>query len=273
MNNEPTNIVEYLESIRFQDLSNKRVFIGISGGINSAAVLCYLATIHPERYRPSKVFSFYAHLSEHSPDTLRFVRHMVMYGKKRFPEFNFKFSVNSIHKMFNKENFIPHPRLSPCSERLKQVPMMKYQAEMQTEINVVGYVHHERRRRERQQSRAADPLSYYYPIIDFTDEECFDLVRREIGWYPAIYDVRDEQGRRVFKHNNCLPCKNMTGNIMSDGSATGQYQDVKRYYPEFHIAAVKTLNDIETRTGLPNYWGRKPTDTTSDIGCTDFVCE
>lgn len=257
----------------FMDLSEKRVFIGLSGGINSAAVLCYLSTIHPVELRPKKVFAFYAHLKEHSPDTLAFVRHLVMYGKRNYPEFHFKFSVASVNEFFKKEKFIPHPKLSPCTEHLKMIPMIRYQAEMETDINLVGYVHHEKRRIERMERKAKEGENFIYPLAEYSDNDCLALVKREIGWYPAIYDIRDEKGKIVFRHNNCLPCKNMQGNLLSDGTTTKNYEAVQKHFPQYYANALKTLKHIEAATGQPNYWGRKPSDESTDTGCTDYVCE
>lgn len=256
----------------FLDLSDKRAFLPISGGINSAAVLCYLATIHPEHLRPKEVFSFYAHLKEHSPDTVPFVRAVVTYGKKHFEQFHFKLSVGSVNALWKRKNMVAHPMLSPCTEWLKLIPMMQYKAEIDADIDLMGYVWHERKRMERQQGRAATPDKYAYPIINYSDEDCFALVKQEIGWYPAIYDIRDGQGNRVFRHNNCLPCKNMQGNLLSDGTATKHYAAVQHHYPAYYQQALETTREIEARTGKPTYWGRKMEDDSTDTGCTDYVC-
>jgi len=257
----------------FPDLSNKRVFIGISGGINSAAVLCYLATIHPEPLRPKTVYSFYAHLKEHTADTLPFVRALAIYGKKHFPFFSIKFSVGSVNELFRKEKFIPHPILSPCSERLKIIPIMKYKASIEADVDLVGFVYTERQRMKRQQAKAENPGSILYPISAYSDEDCLALVKRELGWYPHVYDIRDESGKRVFMHNNCMPCKNMQGNLFSDGTATKHYAAVKTHFPTHYQNALDTLHAIEEKTGKPNWWGRPVKDTDTVVGCNDYVCE
>ena len=50
--------------------SDKKVMIGLSGGINSAAVLAYLAKNVIDK--PKELFLFYAHFDEHSSDTIDF---------------------------------------------------------------------------------------------------------------------------------------------------------------------------------------------------------
>lgn len=45
--------------IEHPDYSDKNVLIGLSGGINSMAVLCWIAKI-PEELKPKKLFLFYA---------------------------------------------------------------------------------------------------------------------------------------------------------------------------------------------------------------------
>jgi len=83
----------------------------------------------------------------------------------------------------------------------------------------------------------------FLPTANWTDEDCFAEVKKAIGWYPNIYDIlwsderimpflesvkgqmpeNDRQialkyakrgyghdkSKRVFNHNNCIPCKNM----------------------------------------------------------------
>jgi hypothetical protein len=81
-----------------------------------------------------------------------------------------------------------------------------------------------------------------FPIAHLTEEWCFEVVDREIGRHPPIYDIRDERGRRVFTHNNCLPCKNMTKR---------QLEAVAEHYPGQYGRAMR----MACRIG--NYWGRK----------------
>lgn len=257
----------------YQDLSDLNVFIGISGGINSAAALVYLAKYHPEHLRPKRVFAFYAHLTEHSPGTLTFVRHLVAYGKRMFPSFTFGCSVGSVNKYFRDERMIPHPTLSPCSENLKIIPIMKFKGEHNIDVDIVGYVHGERRRMNRQQGKATEPGKYYYPIIEWTDERCLEEVKAEIGRYPAIYDIKDDRGKRVFTHNNCLVCKNMTGVLLPDGTATRQYATVLDHYPFLFYTAQQTAVIISAKLRKPVYWGRKRDMPDEEAGCSDYVCE
>ncbi len=80
-----------------------------------------------------------------------------------------------------------------------------------------------------------------FPIAHMTEEQCFELVDREIGWHPPIYDIRDRKGKRVFTHNNCLLCKNMT---------LKQIKGVARYYPDYYAESIAMAQRIG------NYWGR-----------------
>lgn len=83
-------------------------------------------------------------------------------------------------------------------------------------------------------------LKKEYPIGAFTDEWCFEIVLRNIGWYPAIYHIQRD-GKRVFKHNNCLPCKNMN---------PAEMEDVRTYFPD------KWEKAMELSDKLKKYWGR-----------------
>ena len=54
------------------DFHGKKVLIGLSGGINSMALLCWLGEL-PKELHPAELHLFYADFKEHSPDTLQFV--------------------------------------------------------------------------------------------------------------------------------------------------------------------------------------------------------
>lgn len=229
------------------DLSNKRVMIGLSGGINSAGVLCYLTSeYYPKDYAPKEIYLFYSHLKEHSPDTFKFVKALIRYAQSKFEKVTWRVSRSSVNQFFLKQHIIPHPMLSPCSEHLKIIPMLAFMDEHRIDVDLVGYVRHERRRINRQMSKKAK--GKLYPIQHLSDDDCFELVKREIGWYPAIYDIR-ENGKRVFKHNNCLPCKNMAGKLAADGVA-GEYESVRKYYPAYFEEAQQTAQTLGA------YWGR-----------------
>lgn len=230
-----------------QDLSEKRVMVSLSGGINSAAVLCYLASKFPPEFRPKKIWVFYAHLKEHSPGTLRFVRDLIRYARLHF-EVETGFHFGSVIEFFWGEKFIPHPILSPCSEHLKQIPMQRFYEANNIEVDLIGYVRHERRRIRRQIEKGVE--GKLYPIAHLTDEDCFELVKQEIGWYPEIYDIR-EGGKRIFLHNNCLPCKNFQGSLMADGTHSEGYSDVKKYYPVYFEKARQLAEELD------GYWGRE----------------
>ena len=94
-------------------------------------------------------------------------------------------------------------------------------------------------------------IEKHFPIANITDDDCFELVKQSIGWYPKIYDIRNSKGKRVFKHNNCLPCKNMN---------TSQIEDVKRYYPE------KIKPALELSANLKKYWGRNADEFYTTFG-------
>ena len=82
-----------------------------------------------------------------------------------------------------------------------------------------------------------------------------------IGWHPAIYDIKDENGKRVFKHNNCLPCKNMT---------TKDLENVKTHFPIYWDEAMKTANTLNS------FYGRNKQDFYSNFGRDlgqDSTCE
>lgn len=232
------------------DFSGKRVMIGLSGGINSMAVLCELGNAPIEK-RPKSLFLFYAHFKEHSPDTLQFVLDGWTWAKSRFEEVVYKQTDNSVMDFFEDNNFIPHPMHSPCSKELKIIPMMKFAYQNDVQIDLIGYVAEEQKRYKRAQAAGAKTNDLFfrkeYPILNIPNEACFSIVKQNIGWYPAIYDIRDEKGKRVFTHNNCLPCKNMT---------TKQMQQTKLHYPDYYDRAM----EVEQNTG--SYFGRskKPAD-------------
>lgn len=224
----------------YEDLSKRRVLIGLSGGINSAAVLCYILESYPIELRPAALHLFYAHFAEHSPDTFAFVKDLIHYARLRFPGVQVKVTRNSVLRFFEAQGIIPHPTISPCSIELKIKPMYEYAAQNSLDCQLVGYVRHESKRIKRQRAKDKSGFSKY-PISHWSDDDCLDFVKSIIGWYPAIYDLK-EQGKRVFTHNNCLPCKNMQ---------TVQIEKVRKYYPAFTGRA----DDTAARIG--SYWGRQ----------------
>lgn len=72
-------------------LQNKKVLIGISAGINSAAILCHLKE---SGIIPSELHLFYAHFIEHSPDSFQFVADLVRFARKHFPNVFFRYVWN-----------------------------------------------------------------------------------------------------------------------------------------------------------------------------------
>lgn len=233
-------------------MHGEKVLIGLSGGINSMAVLCWL---HESGIVPSELHLYYAHFQEHSPDTYPFVRDGIRFARKHFPNVHVKITRNSALRFFREAKMIPHPIQSPCSRLLKIEPVLKYCEEHGIYTDLVGYVRHELKRRTARQkgslARKPGELEKLYPIGEFTDEWCFDICDKYIGWHPAIYDIRDEKGKRVFKHNNCLPCKNMDVSDM---------EHVKTHYPTYHYDAM-ALSEY-----LGKYWGRDKDDFYSTFG-------
>jgi hypothetical protein len=213
--------------IENMDYNNKKILLGLSGGINSMAVLCWLIE---QGCKPSELHLFYAHFKEHSPDTFQFVADEIRYARKHFEKVVVKITNNSVLEFFEKEHMIPHPTLAPCSERLKIIPMMLSGANSLF-------------------------ITKEFPIELFDDDWCFEIVDKHIGWHPAIYDIKDENGKRVFTHNNCLPCKNMYVKNM---------KDVQTYYPKYMINAKRLSHNLKA------YWGRDAKDYYTEFGKEDY---
>ena len=131
------------------DFSGKNVGVGLSGGINSAAVLCWLADLPAER-RPAKVALVYCHFREHSPDTARFVFDLVRFARSAFENVILRVYRGSILDYFENERFIPHPRFSPCTQDLKLARIADFYIANGVTIDLIGYVRTERNRIRRQ---------------------------------------------------------------------------------------------------------------------------
>lgn len=127
-----------------QQFENENILIGISGGINSAAVLCELIE---SGVKPKSVFLFYAHFKEHSDDTFQFVKDQFRLAKKMLPNVHCRIERNSIIDFFSGRHMIPHPMHSPCSVELKIDRINKYAFENLIFIDLVGYVKHELKKR------------------------------------------------------------------------------------------------------------------------------
>ena len=251
--------------------SDKKVMIGLSGGINSAAVLAYLAKNVIDK--PKELFLFYAHFEEHSSDTVDFVNDCVKYAKRNFETVHYTREDKSINEHFQKKNFIPHPKISECTKTLKILPIVEFMAVNKIDVDLVGYVRSESSRIKRQIKTGAKNKEYL--ISHLSNDDCFSLVKQQIGWYPKIYDIKwtDERiipflkchkkfipekdyltalkyavrgfgyfgSSSVFAHNNCLPCKNMS---------TWELYLVKLFYP------LKFDKAMETAKKTGTYWGR-----------------
>lgn len=236
------------------DYRNVKVMIGLSGGINSMAVLVWLANYE---YKPKELHLFYAHFKEHSPGTLEFVLSGVQYAKKHFENVVYAQTNNSVIDFFREQKMIPHPTAAPCTKMLKIEPMITYAFENGITVDLVGYVRSEKRRVKNMQSKGADNLfmSKQFPILQEDNEWCFVVVKDAIGFYPAIYDIRNKKGKRMFTHNNCLPCKNMQ---MDD------FEEVKIFYPEYWQAAMDLSIELQ------KYWGRSENDFYTTFGRPDL---
>lgn len=238
------------------EYKDKLILIGLSGGINSMAVLLSLIE---SKIQPKELHLFYAHFSEHSPDTFQFVADGIRYARKHIDCVKVKITSNHVLRFFEQENMIPHPKVSPCSKKLKVEPANEYAFNNDIKIDLVGYVKHELKRRTERQQKQIHPdlfsLNKYYPIGEFTDDWCLEMCDKHLGWHPAIYDIKDENGKRIFKHNNCLPCKNMYVKDMLN---------VAKYYPAYMDAA----NELSTK--LKAYWGRNAQAYYTEFGKEDY---
>jgi len=226
--------------------------VGLSGGINSMAVLCWLGEL-PEAQRPKELHLCYADFKEHSNDTVQFVLDGVFWARSMFDKVEYTQTDNSVMDFFEENDFIPHPTNAKCSTSLKIEPMLKYAYKNDIQVDLIGYVAKEVARAKRAIKAGQNDMFFQksFPILGKDDDWCFEIVKRNIGWYPAIYDIK-ENGKRVFTHNNCLPCKNMTPK---------QLKAVATYYPEKYARAL----EVEKNTG--SYFGRSKCDT----GCA--VCD
>jgi len=150
---------------------------------------------------------------------------------------------------------IPHPRLSPCTFALKIEPMLTFMVENELTIDLVGYIRTEKRRVFNMAAKSGGGyednsvtikgIEKHFPISNQDDEWCFSIVEKFIGWYPKIYSIKDKRGKRVFKHNNCLPCKNFREK---------DYEATRKHYPEYMEKADQLAEDLNL------YWGRNKTD-------------
>ncbi len=123
---------------------------------------------------------------------------------------------------------------------------------------MVGFVRGETRRYNKQQKRNTDGKTLFPIYKQMDDEDCFELVKQGIGWYPAIYDIKDEAGNRVFKHNNCLPCKNMSAK---------EFADVGKYFPEYAQRAMDVAAQIPDA-----YVGTQRRSRSFQMRCLHTLC-
>lgn len=248
----PSNASDVQPEPFTMDIHGKRVMIGLSGGINSMAVLCWLATTTAQ---PSELHLYYAHFKEHSPDTWAFVRSGIEFARSYFPRVVVRVTRTSVLEYFRHQRMIPHPTNGTCSKYLKILPMQAYSAQHGIEVDLIGYVRHELKRRSAGQSKRLKPDLFsarkLYPIGEFSDEWCLNIVDEMIGWHPRIYDHQDSQGGRLFKHNNCLPCKNMYPKDI---------EAVQLHYSENY------RNALQLSAELKRYWGRDEAEFYATFG-------
>jgi len=276
--------LSFFETLQDVNYSDKNVMIGLSGGINSAAALIYLAELVEDK--PSNLFLYYSHLEEHSTDTKKFVLELVEYAKGKFENVVFEYSDNSILTFFENEfKGIPQPKITPCTRVLKINLMLDFMSRHKIDIDIVGYVRHEWTRIKRQIDRKVEKKEYL--IRHLSDEDCFSIVLKYFGWFPEIYSLKwtDDRIRkaiienghllnenqraiiadysskgfnwrrnsyRVFKHNNCLPCKNMH---------QWELFLVRIFFPSY----MKKADDLATKLG--SYWGRSVEIVDEDTDC------
>lgn len=260
---------EITEHKNYVNYSSLKVMIGLSAGINSMAILCDLAKF-PERLKPKELHLFYAHFEEHSNDSLPFVLDGVKFARRNFQKVVYHQTNNSVIDFFESQKMIPHPMTSPCTRKLKIEPINEYCRRHSIDVDLVGYVRNEKRRILNMANKSGidadfatlytdgvkqEHIEKHFPIANITDEECFSLVKSCIGWYPKIYDIKNEKGKRVFKHNNCLPCKNMT---------VQQLENVQEHYPEKLLPALKLSEKLQ------KYWGRNAQEFYTTFGKEDF---
>src|SRR6185437_16977034 len=105
------------------------------------------------------------------------------FARRRFPVVTAKITRASVNAYFERERTIPHPTISPCSIDLKIDPRKAWLEQHPCDYTLIGFVRTERRRIARQEKYREPGI--LYPIQHMTDEDCFDLVKQCIGWYPA----------------------------------------------------------------------------------------
>jgi 3'-phosphoadenosine 5'-phosphosulfate sulfotransferase (PAPS reductase)/FAD synthetase len=278
--------------IQQEDFSEEEIMVGISAGINSAAVLVWLS-LWPKEYYPKVLHLYYAHFEEHSPESFAFVKALIKFAREKFPMVVVKITRNSVLRFFEKEKMIPHPAIAPCTRILKVIPMHEYMKENGITTDLVGYVREEIRRVKNMSEKTDNDVEgrsvqigdvkKLFPISDKTNEWCFTIVKKAIGWYPPIYDLRWNNKKfikfmvenlhrvskesqasikkklgkreRVFSHNNCLPCKNFQED---------DYLAIEFFYYNYWMKSVS----LSAR--LKAHWGRliketKGTKTIEDI--------
>lgn len=187
--------------------AGKKVLLGLSGGINSAALLCWLAQA-PDAEKPAELHLLSHQFAEHSGDTGPFIDACRAYAHQHFPCVVVDESDNSVLAFFEESKMIPHPRLAPCTRMLKLVPTMAYMARLGITHNVVGYVQSEQQRISKMEEKGEptefgvllkDGVEAGFLIRHFTDAWCLNMVDRHIGWHPAIYDLRwNDSGFMAF---------------------------------------------------------------------------
>jgi 3'-phosphoadenosine 5'-phosphosulfate sulfotransferase (PAPS reductase)/FAD synthetase len=236
------------------DYSGLKVLLPLSGGINSAALLCWLIKEIPDEKKPLELHLNYSHFSEHSDDTKPFVHALRDYAFENYPRRESVFYIekdNSVNDFFRKSKMIPHPSISPCSRELKVKPRRFYFEQNNLDIELIGYINSDIKRFRNLSARNNVAA---FPILEWSKQDCLTYVKNVIGWYPTIYDIK-ENGKDVFSHNNCLPCKNMHPK---------QLQMVAKYFPEKARIAEETARMIPDA-----YWGRE--DVPEVFKCD--VCE
>lgn len=226
------------------DYSHSRILIPLSGGVTSAALLSFLGEFHPLARKPRELHLYHTQFQEHSPDTLHFVADCVRYAERVFHSVKVKIIKQSVNAFFIAQRLIPDPTTSPCTVQLRTLPQEQYCRDEAIDWVIEGFVRSSQQPHPQYISYGGRQIPY--PLLGLTDDESFNLVEQVIGWYPAIYDIF-EGGRRVFKFNNCLPCKNMN---------RAEVENVWKYFPQYaqeaEVAAAQIPGGVWGSQDVPD---------------------
>ena len=191
-------------------IKNKKVLIGTSAGINSAAILIDVIDRIKAGEIPSELHLVYVHINQHSPDSEPFVNALVSYAKHFYPATKSpNYYRYDVLDFFKKEKMIPHPKADVCSRKIKTENLTQYKSKHGIEVDLIGYVNSEHYRIKNLVAKITGSIkdevdveyhinngvkngmfeTIYFPIAGISNEDCFTKVKNAIGWYPSIYDI------------------------------------------------------------------------------------